>query len=140
MRIYLGGTCNKSIWRSTLISLFDKSKGSFFFLFNSAGSDCDEGESPEEELLERQKCDICLYTITPKMTSVYPIAEVLDDSYRRAQNKTILILLRDDENKHFDDDKWKSLKAVAKMVRSNGGLVFFKLKTAADFVIQLADA
>ena len=37
-------------------------------------------ECQDEEIRQRELCDYCLYTITPKMTDVYSIAEVVDDS------------------------------------------------------------
>jgi GH15 family glucan-1,4-alpha-glucosidase len=55
-----------------------------------------------EELRQRETCDICLYVITPKMTGVYSIAEVIDDSNKRP-NKTVLVRLRTDENDRFTD-------------------------------------
>ena len=67
------------------------------------------------------------------MTGVYSIAEVVDDSNKRP-NRTVLVLLRDDEGEHFNESQWKSLGSVAKMVKRNGGHVFDHLKSAAVFM------
>jgi len=92
-------------------------------------------ECMEEELRQRANCDFCLYTITPKMTGVYSVAEVVDDSNKQPE-KTILVLLRDDGKEKFTKSQWKSLGAVAKMVKSNGGNVFDNLKAASLYMAK----
>ena len=42
--------------------------------------------------------------------------------------------MRDDGKKRFTEGKWKSLNAVAKMVKRNGGMVFDSLKHAAVYM------
>lgn len=91
-----------------------------------------------EELRQRETCDICLYVITPKMTGVYSIAEVIDDSNKRP-NKTVLVRLRTDENERFTDGQWRSLDAVAQMVKRNGGVVFDSLESAAQYINAIDD-
>jgi hypothetical protein len=77
----------------------------------------------KEEIKQRQECDLCLYVITPKMTGVYSIAEVVDDSNKRPA-KTIFVRIREDGGQKFTNSQWKSLGAVANMVYINGGLSF----------------
>lgn len=125
-RVFLGGTCNESTWRNRMIIyLHDADLDSF----NPVVDDWDE-DAYQKELHERETCDFCLYTITPKMTGVYSIAEVVDDSNKRPE-KTVLILLRLDGEQRFTDAQWKSLGALARMVKKNGGMVFDDLKDAA---------
>ena len=88
-----------------------------------------------DEIIERETCSFCLYTITPKMTGVYSIAEVVDDSNKRP-DRTVLVLLRDDDDLKFSEDQWKSLGAVAKMVARNGGKVFDNLKSASLYMAE----
>ena len=125
-KVFLGGTCNESTWRNRFIIMLDVD------YFNPVVDDWTE-DCMKRELEERQNCDICLYTITPKMTGVYSIAEVVDDSNKRP-NKTILIVLRDDGNQRFTEGQWRSLMSVARMVKANGGEVFDNLKAAALYV------
>jgi hypothetical protein len=125
-RVFLGGTCNESTWRNRMmVYLFDVG----LEYFNPVVDDWDS-KAQENELKERETCDYCLYTITPKMIEVYSIAEVIDDSNKRP-DKTILIILREDDHERFLEGKWKSLNAVAKMVKQNGGQVFDNLHMAA---------
>ncbi len=125
-KVFLGGTCNESTWRNLIIPMLEVD------YFNPVVDDWTE-DCMAKEIQERQDCDFCLYTITPRMMGVYSIAEVVDDSNKRS-SKTILVLLRDDNWDRFDDSQWKSLGAVAKMVKTNGGLVFTDLKSAAVYM------
>ena len=87
----------------------------------------------EEEIKQRRECDYNLYVITPAMTGVYSIAEVVDDSNKRP-NKTLFCFLEQDEISDFNKGQIKSLKAVAKMVENNGGKVFTTLNTIANYL------
>jgi len=126
MKVFLGGTCNESTWRNQIIPMLN------IEYFNPVVDDWTE-DCMEREVKERENADFCLFTITPRMTGVYSIAEVVDDSNKRP-DKTILVILRDDKELRFDDAQWKSLGAVARMVRLNGGNVFDNLKAAAVFM------
>ena len=128
-KVFLGGTCNESIWRTRMkIYLYEEGVE----WFDPVVPDWTE-ECMKQEIKERETCDFVLYAITPKMTGVYSIAEVVDDSNKRP-DKTILALLRDDEDLRFSKGQWKSLGAVAKMVTRNGGKVFDNLKSAAIYI------
>jgi len=129
MRIFLGGTCNGSTWRDNLILLFDKFNIGYF---NPIVNNWTQ-KAQENELIERKKCDICLYTITPKITGVYSIAEVVDDSNKRPE-KTVLIILKNYDGLSFDN-QWMSLTAVARLVKANGAPVYTSLK---DYVETLS--
>lgn len=87
-KVFLGGTCNESTWRNRIIVMLDIDY--FDPVVDDWTVDC-----MKRELQERKLCDFCLYTITPKMTGVYSIAEVVDDSNKRP-DKTILVILKDD--------------------------------------------
>ena len=131
MKIFLGGTCNDSKWREKLIPILELHGIGYF---NPVVDDWNE-EAYKRELYERKNCDYVLYTITPKMTGVYSIAEVVDDSNKKPDS-TILCLLRKDENKEFNDSQWKSLIAVSKMVIRNGGKVFYNLEDLINYLIN----
>lgn len=93
----------------------------------------------QRELLEREQCDFCVYVITPKMTGVYSIAEVIDDSNKRPE-KTVFCVLTRDENVKFSADQTKSLEKVGKMVENNGGKWFRTLKSMIDYLNTYAPA
>jgi len=128
-RIFLGGTCNGSDWRETLISKLDSSKVSWF---NPVVDDWTEDDM-KKEIEEREKCDICLYFITPKMTGVYSIAEVVEDSIKRP-DKTVFGYTGFDNLNSFDIHQLKSLKQVGTMVIRNGGVAFESLDEVANYL------
>lgn len=123
MKIFLGGTCNESKWREHLMPMFDK-VGIYYFnpVVDDWTPDC-----MTEEIEQRKKCDFVLFVITPRMTGVYSIAEVVDDSNKQPK-KTLLFILDndiDDGGKTivFDRAQMKSLGAVEKMVENNCGTI-----------------
>src|SRR5574343_611870 len=104
MKVFLGGTCNESTWRNILIPQLTVD------YFNPVVDDWTP-DCMKEELLQRQICDFVLYAITPRMTGVYSIAEVVDDSNKRPE-KTILCVLDEDNESSFSETQIKSLKQV----------------------------
>jgi hypothetical protein len=123
MKVFLGGTCYESTWRNRIISMLKVEN------FNPVVEDWTL-DCMAEEIRQRETCDIVLYVITPKMTGVYSVAEVVDDSNKRPY-RTVFVRLRDDGDSKFDEGQWRSLGAVAQMVEKNGAAVFTDLKSAA---------
>jgi Nucleoside 2-deoxyribosyltransferase like len=125
-KVFLGGTCNGSLWRDDVIKKLK------IHYYNPVGEEWTP-EMMEEELKQRKECDFCLYVLTPKMEGFFAIAEVIDDSNKRP-NKTIFSFFNEDEGKTFSEVQIKSLKQVAKMVKENGAKYFDKMKDAIDFL------
>lgn len=137
-KVFLGGwgTCNESQWRDILIPLLK------IDYFNPVVEDWTE-ECMAEERRQRKECDFCLYVITPLMTGVYSIAEVIDDSNKRP-NKTVFCFVNTDFTdaineygvlrKTFDYGQIKSLDQVGKMVERNGGKYFRSLIDVANYL------
>jgi hypothetical protein len=90
------------------------------------------------EIRQRQECDFCLYVVTPKMTGVYTIAEVVDDSNKHP-DKTLFCVLAVDGDSEFSRSQWKSLMAVAKMILTNKAYAFYSLPLVAAFLNREAD-
>lgn len=125
-KVFLGGTCNDSDWRDMLIPALR------IDYFNPVVPDWTE-ECYQRELREREECDYCLYVITPKMTGVYSIAEVIDDSNKRPE-KTVFSFLLEDDGITFDAGQIRSLDRVGRMVESNGGNYCKCLLQVADLL------
>ena len=130
-KVFLGGTCNESDWRDSFIK---KLKIDYF---NPVVKDWND-EAYKEELKQKKICDFLLYVITPKMTGVFSIAEVVDDSNKNPE-KTIFCYLTTDKNDKNDEIKFnkaqtKSLVAVSKMVENNGSKCFESLSEIADYL------
>lgn len=125
-KVFLGGTCNDSDWRDRLIPALT------IDYYNPVVPDWTE-ECYQRELREREECDYCLYIITPKMTGVYSIAEVIDDSNKRPE-KTVFAFLLEDDGITFDAGQIRSLDRVGRMVESNGGNYCKCLLQVADLL------
>jgi hypothetical protein len=125
-KVFLGGTCNGSLWRDDVIKKLK------IHYFNPVGEEWTP-EMMEEELKQRKESDFCLYVLTPKMEGFYSVAEVIDDSNKRPA-KTIFSYTNEDEGKTFSDVQLKSLEQVGKMVKENGGKYFETLKEVIDFL------
>lgn len=126
MKVFLGGTYNDSMWRHQIIPMLN------IEVFNPVV----ENWTPEcmaEELRQREECDVCLYVVTPKMTGVYSIAELVDDSHKRPE-RTVFVRLRCDDYYHFTDGQWESLLSVATLIERNGSRAFDSLESAAFYI------
>ncbi len=123
MKVFLGGTWNESTWREDLIPMLK------IDYFNPVVDDWTM-ECQIEEIEQRFKCDFVLYVITPQMTGVYSIAEVVDDSNKRPE-KTIFCVL--DYDGEFTLAHRKSLEAVETMVAANGAICFGCLEAVSNF-------
>ncbi len=125
-KVFLGGTCNGSLWRDKLI------KHLKIDYFNPVMENWNQA-AMDEEIKQRKKCDFCLYVLTPKITGYYAIAELIDDSNRRP-GKTVFCFLKKDEKISFSEFQVKSMKQVGEMVKHNGGKYFKTLKEVADYL------
>lgn len=128
MKVFLGGTRNGSTWRNRLMIMLNEVGVEYF---NPVVDDWTP-ECQEQELLERENCDYCLYVITPKMTGVYSIAKLIDDSNKRP-GKTVFCFLLNDDGVKFDDGQVRSLSSVADMGKRNGTMQCETLKCVSVF-------
>ena len=126
-RVFLGGTCNESKWREQLIPMLERQG---FDYFDPVVPDWTP-ECQQEELRQREECSIVLYVLTPKMSGVYSIAEVVDDSNKRPL-KTVLCILSHDDRDSWPEGQARSLKAIANLVKNNGAAVFFNLDSVVE--------
>lgn len=111
-KVFLGGTCNGSLWRNELI------KQLVIDWFNPVVEDWTP-ECQEEEIKQRQDCQLICYCITPKMSGVYSIAEMVEDSITRT-NKTVICILDQDDDEKWTESQQKSLQQTAKLCTKYG--------------------
>lgn len=128
MKIFLGGTCNNSDWRVAYQSAFKKAG---YDWFNPVVDDWNADAQIKEEQ-KKKDCDIYLFTITPKMTGVYSIAEVTE-SVIINPTKTIFNVITQDDKYQFNQAQLKSLTAIGKLIAKYGGYFCSGL----DAVIQV---
>ena len=125
-KVFLGGTCNGSLWRDAVI------KNLKIHYYNPMGEEWTPAMM-DEEVKQRAESDFCLYVLTPKMEGFFAVAEVVDDSNKRPA-KTVFCFLNEDEEKTFSDVQLRSLEQVAKMVKRNGATYFNTLTEVTDFL------
>ena len=130
-KVFLGGTCNETTLRDEIIPYL---KNNFF---DPRVPDWTP-ECMEEELKQRKICDYVLYVITPKMSGVYSIAEVVDDSNKQPEKTVLCILENDFDEKDniisFNKGQMKSLQQVKNMVENNGAKVCNSLKEVINYL------
>lgn len=127
MKVFLGGTCNNSTWREKLIPNLKMD------YFNPVVPIWDE-QAQLIEIKEKDTADFLLFVITPLMSGVYSIAEVVDASNKKPKN-TILCIL-DEDSKKWTKSQRDSLSAVENLVQSNGAFVFNNLEDTTAFLNQ----
>lgn len=126
MKVFLGGTLNGSRWRDELISKLH------IDYFNPLTDEWDEDAQLREEM-EKESSDFLLFVVTPLMDGVYSIAEVVDAS-NKTPEATLFCVLESDGGKTWGEFKRSSLRAVEKLVKSNGARVFGDLDEIASFL------
>ena len=117
-KIFLGGTCNNSTWRNKLIPILEKYHIQYFNpIVDDWTEECIKIENEEKDI-----CDCHLYVITPKMTGVYSIAEVIE-SVHLSNKLTIFCYIKIDDNICFAEGQLRSLDNVGKLVIKHNGIV-----------------
>jgi len=127
--VFMGGTCNNSMWRNRLIDYSNKMKYNINW-FNPIVDDWTE-ECIQIEYQMKKKADFQIFVITPKMTGVFSIAEVVDAS-NKIPHKTIFCYTIEDGSEMFNDFQRKSLEETSKLIKNNGGIV-------TDTIFEIAD-
>ena len=130
-KVALLGTCNDSKWRDELISMLS------IDYFNPVVDDWNE-EAQANEIRERKECDYLLYVITPRLMGLYSIAEVTEDSIKQPEKTIFCFLPSDvgdnDRSIRFTKEAYKSLEAIAELVKRNGATVLPNLLQVAGYL------
>ena len=129
-KVFLGGTCNDSTWRNKLIPLLKIN------YFNPVVEDWTPECQAEEERQKNEECNYQLYVITPKMTGVFSIAEVIESAITR-KDKTIFCIIPKDGDSEFDKGQLKSLNAVGNMVKKYKGIWCKSLDEVANYLNKI---
>lgn len=125
MKVFLGGTCSGWPWRDKLQPLLKCE------YYNPIVRNWNEDDRLRE-VRERETSDYVLYGITNGIKGVYSIAEVVDDSNKRPEKTLFLNLFKADEFR--DRPMNNSLKAVEKLLESNGVRIFRSIESVAEFL------
>ena len=125
-KVFLGGTCNDSTWRNELIPLLK------IDYFNPVVDDWTP-EFQEEEYRQKEICKYQLYVITPRMTGVFAIAEIIE-SVHTPDVKTVVYVMETDAEYSFTEGQMRSLNAVKKLAAKHGGIICSSLEEVANIL------
>ena len=114
-KVFLGGTCNESSWRDIIMPRLK------IDYFNPVVDDWTPDCQAEEERQKNEECDIHLYVITPKMTGVFSIAELVESAINKGDN-CVFCYLQEDGDLTFNEAQTKSLNAVRDLVSQYGAV------------------
>ncbi len=129
MKVFLGGTCNETTWR-------DELEGKLRIdYFNPVVEDWDD-EVYENELREKEECDIMLIHITPKMTGVFSIAEVVESALTK-ECITVFSYQVEDDGFKFDESQIKSLDRVGDMIEEYAVVIEYANMDNVSSVLNL---
>ena len=126
-KVFLGGTCNESTWRNKLIPMLEVD------YFNPVVDDWTPECQAEEERQKNEVCDIHLYVITPKMTGVFSIAELVESAINKA-HKCVFCYLPEDDGWVFTKGQIKSLDAVGRLVEKYHAIWRYSLGDVARYI------
>lgn len=116
-RIFLGGTCGESTWREELIPELDNLGLEYFNpVVPDWTPECIEIENQEKNEL----CNTHLYIITPEMSGVYSIAEMVNSVWECLSKGSgfVWIGILDSEDKPWEPHQRKSLEATLRLIDS----------------------
>ena len=125
-KVFLGGTCNDSTWRNELIPLLK------IDYFNPVVDDWTP-EFQEEEYRQKEICKYQLYVITPRMTGVFAIAEIIE-SVHTPDVKTVVYVMETDAEYFFTEGQIRSLNAVKNLAAKHGGIICSSLEEVANIL------
>lgn len=116
-RVFLGGTCADTTWRSELMPLLEK-RGIEYF--NPVVDNWTEECIAIEEEEKNSKCNVHLYVITKEMMGTYSIAEIVHSAHLAGMYGThvtdCLFFVLDEGT--WQKHERKSFDAIMSMVRN----------------------
>ena len=146
IKVFLGGTCNGSLWREKLISLLND----HVEYYNPVVPEWNE-ECRKREIQAREESDFTLYVISPEMTGIYNIAEATADVFLKNGNTIFVVLFEavapydvhsgvavTQPRLKFNEKTYYSLYQTSKFIERLGGIVFYSLYDVAEFLNKKA--
>ena len=127
--VFLGGTCNGSTWRDSLIKLL-KVK-----YFNPVVENWNENAIRVEEIA-KNNASALLYVITPKQTGFYGLVEAVMSTFTCFPHQfTMLAFITEEDGLIFDEGQLKSISAVKKLLSENTDIIIMdNLKDIAKYL------
>lgn len=129
--VFLGGTCNNSTWRDELMPMLSERKVTYF---NPVVEDWTP-ECKAQEDIAKENATWELYVLTPEMTGVYSIAELM---YKACTDPSRLILCLPHDDR-WSEGQMRSIQATFTLARKAGVEVGKGAVTVCSDLTVLAD-
>jgi len=125
-KVFLGGTCNDSLWRQELIPLLKIANIDYFDpVVEDWTPECQENEYKQKEI-----CNIHLYVITQEMTGSFSIAEAVDSAWQSDKICIFHVIPTG-----FRQSQIGSFEAIIRLLEKRGG--FGEITLAPDYPINI---
>lgn len=128
MNVFLIQTDQSQRWRNIL------KKNTTIVFYDPATAE-NQATTISLELLheQRERCDYLLYVITPQLSDLDIISQLVDDSNKHP-DKTLFCFTETEGDKKFNTHQIKSLKAIGNMINNNGAKWIEGLENVASFL------
>lgn len=131
--IYVSGTRNpESRWREEFLDILNKKYPALTYFSPIVRQEEWTQQAQIYENNEKKRCIVHFYCLSPLMTGVYTIAELVHDSCT-IPGWTVALLIDDDNGHRFECGMYKSVARTLQLAcRHNGAGRVYDLETAAD--------
>ena len=127
LKVYLGGTCAGSEWRTELVEKLNDNIQVFSPVLDKWCSNSSDNYDI------KQQTDFILYVLTPETKGFMSIANAVDASNKMPE-KLLFCYLPEYNNQKFNNHNLECMKAIKNLIKNNGAKVFDNLNKIADFL------
>lgn len=124
--VFLGGTCNESTWRDTLVVGLNCS------YFNPVVQNWTEDDKEKENQI-KESADYNLFVFTPLHTGFFSFVEAAISAVK-SPSRTILCVIPVDNGKSFDEGQARSIEAMVGELDKEGIKVFNNLDDVRSYL------
>ena len=132
MKVFLGGTCGNSTWRSELMPQLDSSIDAYNPVVPNWTEECQKIEDDHKE-----NDDIVLFVITPETKSPYSISEITRFSIV-CPERTVVCVLPEANGMVFEAHEAKAWDKILKDISQDGTTVCANLEEVAKHLNTLS--
>ena len=132
MKVFLGGTCGNSTWRSELTPKLDPSIDAYNPVVPKWTQECQKIEDAHKE-----NDDIVLFVITPETKSPYSISEITRYAIL-SPKRTVVCVLPEANGMKFEMHEAKAWDKILKDISADGAKVCDTLEDVAELLNTMA--
>ena len=132
MKVFLGGTCGNSTWRSELTPKLDPSIDAYNPVVPNWTPECQKLEDAHKE-----NDDIVLFVITPETKSPYSISEITRFAIVSPE-RTVVCVIPEANGMTFEDHETKAWDKILADISADGATVCDSLENVAKHLNSLA--